>query len=409
MKRYMIALLGAAFVSLSYAADSPHFRGPRGDGNFPDTGLLKQWPESGPKLVWSQQGLGAGYSSAVVAEGVVYVTGMDEQKQGFLYAFDEVKGALRWKCHYGAEMDKRGPAPAGTRGTPTVDGNRIYLTSSFAKLITVDVHQGRVLNRIDLLQRFNAEQAQFGYAEAVLVVGEKLICAPGGPDAALVALDKKTGATLWQTKGLGKASAYCSARLIKHRGQSIVVTMLKETLVGIDAETGQVLWQRACPHRFGVQPNPPLYRDGRLYTSSGMKAGGVMVTLTPDGQNVSPAWTDTTLDCQMHGVVLVGGCIYGTAQASMKGLVCLDWQSGQVLWSNKDIKRGVVVTADNMLYVYDEDGGVTLVQPSRDNYQPVSSFKITTGTGEHWAHPTIANGRLYIRHGDVLLAYDIKG
>ncbi len=382
--------------------------GQAGDGIFTETGLLKQWPADGLKPLWCKTGLGDGYSSAVVADGTVYVTGMDGEQQGFLYAYG-VDGTLKWKLGYGPELAKRGPSVAGTRGTPTVDRDRIYVMTGFAKLVIIDTKTHEAIKTVDLIERFGAQQARFGFAESVLVDGKQVICTPGGPDASLVALDRNTGETIWQSRGLGQATGYCSARVVENKGQKVILTMLANEAVGVDAGTGKVVWQHEYPHRAGVQPNPPLYNDGMVYISSGMGTGGAMLALAGDGTGETPKWTDKTLDCQMQGTVLLDGCIYGTAQSGNRGLVCLDWKTGKPLWNAPVTKQGIVEAADGMLYVYGQDGTMYLVQPGKDSFKLISQFQITAGTNEHWAHPTIANGVLYIRHGDALMAYDIKG
>jgi outer membrane protein assembly factor BamB len=390
-----------------YATDSPRFRGPNGDGIFPETGLLKKWPGGGPKLVWSVNGLGQGFSSAVVVNGTVYVTGMDNQKQGYLFAYN-LDGSLKWKALYGPEMGKTGPAVAGTRGTPTVNGDRIFVMSSFAKLYSIEPKKGQVLNTIDLLQQSGAKQAKFGFAECVLVDGNKIICTPGGPNATLIALNRDTGEKIWQSQDLSQPSAYCSARLIRHGARRLIITLVEKGIVALDPETGHVLWQHEQPNQFGVRCSPPLYADSKIYFCAGGGSGGIQLALADDGLSVTPKWTDKTLDPQMHGVVLLDGCIYGTAQSANKGLVCLDWETGKVMWNAPEVKMAVVVCADGMLYVYGGDGIVRLVKPSSEAFTPVSQFTVTGGTEQHWAHPTIANGRLYIRHGDALMVYDIK-
>jgi outer membrane protein assembly factor BamB len=398
----LISLL--ILTAVVVGADCPRFRGPDGGGVFPETGLLKHWPEGGPKLAWSADGLGPGYSSVVVVDGIVYVTGMDDQNQGILFAFG-ADGSLKWKKAYGLEFVKAGPAPTGTRGTPTVDGDRILVATGFARLVILGAKDGHVLKTVDLLERFGAQQAKFGFTECVLVDGRKVICTPGGPDASLAALDRDTGETIWQSKGLGQPSGYCSARLVRQNGRSLVLTMLANSVVAVDAGTGAVAWQHEYPHRAGVQPNPPLYEDGMVYVSSGMGTGGAMLPLSKS----EPAkWTDRTLDCQMQGTVLVDGYIYGTAQSGNRGLVCLDWKTGEAKWNAPATGMAVVVAADGMLYLYKQDGTVILVEPSPEAYKPVSQFMVSAGTNEHWAHPTIANGRLYVRHGDALLVYDIE-
>ncbi len=403
--RFSALSIALVLTAMAYAGDCPRFRGPAGDGRFPETGLLKQWPEGGPKLAWMVQGLGQGYSSATVVNGTVYVTGMDDQKQGHLFAY-ALDGLPKWKTLYGPELEKRGPAVAGTRGTPTIDGDRVFLMTGFAKLIVFDAANGKMLKTIDLVERFGPEQARFGFAESVLVDGQKVICTPGGPDASLVALDKSTGEVLWQTRGLSQPTGYCSARIVRDGGGRLILTMLANSAVAVNPDTGQVVWQHEYPHRAGVQPNPPLYADGMVYVSSGMGTGGAMLSLAQSNPTAEPKWADKTLDCQMHGTVLIDGYIYGTAQSANKGLVCLEWKTGKVMWNAPAVGMGVVVAADGMLYVYAQNGTMYLIKPNPAAFEPVSQFP-SPGPNEHWAHPTIANGRLYLRHGDALMAYDI--
>lgn len=399
--------IATAADPLAGAADCPRFRGLAGDGVFVETGLLRRWPEGGPKLIWSVQGLGKGYSSAVVVDGTVYVTGMNDQQQGVLFAFD-LDGSPQSTTVYGAEIGQTGPAPGGTRGTPTVDGDRVFIVTGLGSLVILDAAGPEVLETIDLLARFGAPEAQFGFAESVLANGQKVICTPGGSEAALVALDRTTGEVLWRTEGLDQATGYCSARLIGHQGRSLVLTMLANAVVAVDAGSGAVVWQHEYPHRAGVQPNPPLYVDGEVYVCSGMGAGGAMFSLDPNDPAAEAKWTDRTLDCQMHGTVVLDGCIYGTAQSGNRGLVCLDWETGRVRWNAPEVGMGALVAADGMLYIYGQDGTMHLVRPSAEAFEPAGRFSVPQGTNEHWAHPTIANGRLYIRHGDALMVYDVE-
>jgi len=410
MKRVVLFstfLVMIVLTTITHAGDCPRFRGPNCDGMFSESGLLKKWPEGGPKLTWSVNNLGKGYSSAIIVDNTVYVTGMDEQKQGNLFAFN-IDGSPKWKTPYGPELEKSGPAAAGTRGSASVSGNRIFVMSGFGKLYIFEQDNGQLLKSIDLLNLSGAKQARFGFAECVLVDGKKVICTPGGPDASLMAIDKDSGEKIWQTTGLSQQSAYCSARLINHKGQRLVITLVEKGIVAVGPDAGKVLWQHEQPNRFGVRSSPPLYADGKIFICAGGGSGGMQLALSDDGMSVTEAWTDKTLDPQMHGAVLLDGCIYGTAQSGNKGLICLDWKTGKVLWNEPEVKMGVVVSADDMLYVYNGDGIVYLVKPNPESFEPVGRFTVSEGTDEHWAHPTIANGRLYIRHGDALMVYDIK-
>ena len=411
MKRNVLLGVVAFLAASAFGADCPRFRGPAGDGCFPETGLLRQWPQGGPAPAWSAKGLGPGYSSAVVVGGTVYVTGMDGQDQGILFAFD-ADGKEKYRISYGPEFVRSGPAPTGTRGTAAIDGDRAYVINGFGVLVMIDLAAKEVVRTVDLVMQFNGAKAQFGFAECALVAGDKVVCTPGGPDASLVALDKKTSRTVWKTQGLSEPSNYCSARLIMHGGKEMILTAVGKSTVGVDSATGKVLWVydnlsgdgRMSP----TQANPPLYADGMVFACAGMRAGGTMIELTEDASGATPKWTDKTLDCQIHGTVLVDGCIYGTAQSGNAGLVCLEWKTGKVMWQAGLVKQAAVVTADGMLYLYGQDGVVRLVKPNPAAFEPVGEFTVTEGTDQHWAHPTIANGRLYIRHGDALMAYDVK-
>ena len=407
MRNFLSILTLLALAVNAYCGNCPRFRGPNGDGQFDETGLLKKWPDGGPKLAWSVDGLGKGYSSAAIADGTIYVTGMDDKQQGYLFAFN-LDGTPKWKTVYGEELPQKGPAVAGTRGTPTIDKDRIFVMTGFGKLITLETTKGQAVRSVDLPEIFGAEQARFGFAECVLVDGEKVICTPGGPNASLVALNRDTGEVIWKTKDLSQQSACCSARIINHAGKKQIVTMLADSVVAVDPQTGDLLWQAEHKHRAGVQPNPPLYSNGMIYISSGMGAGGEMLEIADDGMSVISKWTDRTLDCQMQGTVLVDGYIYGAAQSGEKGLVCLELKTGKVMWNESSIKQGIVICADGMLYIYDGEGNVHLVKPNPESFEPVSKFAVTKGTDEHWAHPAIAGGRLYIRHGDSLIAYEIR-
>ena len=406
MAAVVLILVGLA-ARAARAADCPRFRGPTGNGVFEETGLLKTWPADGPKLAWSAKGLGEGYSSAVVAGGTVYVTGQDSTGQGLLFAFGE-DGSEKWKAPYGPEVGKLGPARPGSRGSPTVDGDRVYVVSGFGRLVTLDAKTGKELAAVDLPKRFGGKMLRFGCAESVLVDGEKVVCTPGGPDASIVALDKKTGETIWQSKGLSQPSGYCSASLIEVGGKKIVTTMLGQSVVGVDAATGKVLWAHANRQGNDMQPNSPVYADGIVYATAGRGTGGVALALSADGTSATQKWTDKTLDNSMQGVVVIDGHVYGTAGGrGGKGLICLELAGGKVAWTAPEVKAGALVAAEGMLYIYGSDGTVRLVKPDAKAYTPVSQFKVTHGAGMHLAHPTIANGRLYIRHGDALAAYDI--
>jgi len=235
-----------------------------------------------------------------------------------------------------------------------------------------------------------------------------VICTPGGKDAALVALDKATGKTLWTTTGFSDQSAYCSPILIERGGIRLVVTITARYVVGINADTGAVLWQYPFDTE-AEDPNhcvAPVYQDGLLYVTSGHGKGGQMLEVAPDGRQVAPRWTDSVLNTVHGGLVLVDGYVYGSTAKDK--WVCLELKTGQVMYETGVVGMGSVAYADGMLYCYGDNGKLSLVRATPATYEIVSQFKVTQGEGPDWTHPVISGGRLYIRHGDFLMAYDIQ-
>jgi outer membrane protein assembly factor BamB len=361
----------------------------------------------GPKLLWSVDGLGKGFSTAAVADGMVYTTGV-VAKEGMLFAFD-LQGNEKWKESYGGGWT--GPHP-GARTTPTVDGDSVYVISEAGVVVCFDVKTGRKKWAVDTLAKFGGTNVNWGISESVLINGDKLICTPGGKDATVVALDKKSGTTIWTSKGLSDLSAYCSAILVERGGKKLIVTITARSVVGVDAEGGKVLWQHTNKLHKGqprkVNPNSPVYHDGCVHVTSRF-TGGVTLKLAADGGSVTKVWEDDNFDPHHGGVVLVDGYIYGASTKSKKWM-CLDWATGKVMYEHKWLGKGSLASAEGMLYCYEEEEGtVGLVKASPDGFDIVSSFVVPKGTGEHWAHPVVCGGRLYIRHGDALMAYDVKG
>lgn len=407
MKRFaFLTAILAGCVAVAHAADSPQFRGPERDGKFADTGLLKAWPEGGPPVAWVVTGIGRGYSSASVVGDTIYVPGMKEDQEAFISVI-RADGTLEKQVPYGKEtLNKQAP---GSRSTPTVDGNRLYLFSGLGVLSCFELPDFGKRWEVDVLGRFQGQKTSWEVAESVLVDGDRVICTPGGPDASVVALDKLTGETVWTSKGLSDAASYCSADIFDHNGRHLLVTETAKLVVGLDADTGAVLWTYRHETDYDIHAVTPVYADGTLYFSDGYKSGGGLLKLSPDGSSVTLEWTDDNLDCQHHGLVLLDGYVYGTGHGGHKGLLCLEMKTGKIMWTTREVTQGAVVYADGMLYVYEgpKRGVVSLVKATPNGFERTGSFTVTEGADEHWAHPTVANGRLYIRHGDALIAYDI--
>ncbi|MFC1738418.1 PQQ-binding-like beta-propeller repeat protein [Planctomycetota bacterium] len=394
-----------AAVSAEPSCDWPQWHGPNRDAKSTETGLMKKWPEGGPELLWSADGLGTGFSTVSIAGGMIYTTGMID-KEGVLFAFD-LKGKLKWQKIYGPEWTRSSP---GVRSTPTVNEGNVYVTSGVGVVSSFDAKTGDKNWEVDVLNLFGGEYPYWGIVDSPLIIDNKLICTPGSDKATIVALDKRTGQTIWSSESIGEKSAYCSPILVERGGRKVIVTMLEKTLVGLDAETGKILWSDICGKE-DINPATPLYYDGYIYYTSGYDDESVMYELSEDGTQITRKWVNDVLDNHHGGVVLVDGYIYGSNwKGNPRGnWVCLEWETGKVMYETTWIGKGSITFADGMLYCYEEkQGTVALVEPSPESFNIVSSFKVTLGDEEHWGHPVILNGRLYIRHGNTLMAYDIK-
>jgi len=401
-------------VSSACGADWAQFRGPNRDGKSEETGLLKKWPQGGPELLWSvEDKLGLGFSSVTVVDGLIYTTGM-VNKLGMLFAFD-LKGTPVWEKDYGQGWMG---SKQGERTTPTYDDGKLYVMSGHAMVVCFDAKTGKKIWEVDGKAKFGSQKTKWGISEAPLIVDDKVIVTPGGPDATMVALNKLDGKTVWTTKGLSDKSCYSSPIVFDRGGNRIIIGITDKNVIAVDAGSGKVLWkdpfaayQSGDNNPKDINPPSPVHVDGCVYTTSGYDDGGAMYELSADGTEFKRKWVDSTLDNHHGGVVVLDGYIYGSNWLSnSKGnWVCLDWNSGKVMYETEWENKGAVIYADGMMYCYDEKkGNLALVKPTPEKFEVVSSFVITKGKGMHWGHPAISNGVLYVRHGHALMAYKIK-
>jgi outer membrane protein assembly factor BamB len=393
------------FALQAGAADSPQFRGPMRDGIFPESGLMKSWPEGGPALAWQANGIGQGYAAAAIAGDTIYVPGMLEDNQGYLFALG-LDGKEKWRAAYGPEtLDKQA---TGSRATPTVDGDRVYMQSGLGVITCFSAADGKQLWQVDAFTLFKGVTVEWAIAESLLVDAELVYATPGGPDASLVALNKMTGETVWTSKGLSEASAYCSPAKFSFGNRSVISTFTAKSLVGVDAKSGEVLWVHPHETDYDIHAVTPVAKDNQIFYTAGYNSGGGALEVSNDGATVTQKWITKDLDCQHQGVVLVDGYIYGTAQHN-NDLCCLKWDTGELMWTVSDVTSGNIAYADGMLYVYEgpKRGVVSLVKASPEKFERTGMFTVPAAKDKHWANPAIANGKLYIRHAGVLYAYDI--
>jgi outer membrane protein assembly factor BamB len=403
MKKFFLAA-GMMIISLNllFAQEQAQWRGPNRDGIYPETGLMRIWPEDGPKLLWHFDDLGPGHSSAAIAGDKIYTAGVINNI-GHIFCFS-MDGKLLWKIPYGEEWMESWP---GVRSTPLVSDGKIYMLSGFGKLFCRKASDGAFVWTVDLLKDFDGVNIKWGYTENLVIEGNKIFCTVGGAVHNVVALDKNTGKLIWTCKGKGEASAYCSPAIFKLSGRNLLVTQTENHILGIDAGTGSLLWSHEQTNKYSVHANTPLYHDGMMFLSSGYGTGGVMLQLSPDGSSVKEVWRNAAMDNRMGGYVLLNGKLYGSDDSN-KAWYCLDWKTGKTLGSGQPTGRGTIISADGMLYCYSDKGEMALVLPTNDGLTKVSAFKIPYGSDQHWAHPVIAGGKMYVRHGNSLMVFQLK-
>jgi outer membrane protein assembly factor BamB len=391
----------------SRSADWPQWRGPNRDGHSAETGLLKSIPAGGPKLLWTFDQAGLGYSGVAVAGGKLYSLGGDEQSE-YAFAVDVATGRQLWRTPFGGKYEhERGDGP---RSTPTVDGDAIYVLGANSDLARLDVTTGKVRWATNLKKGHGGQlMSGWGYSESPLVDGEKLIATPGGKSATLVALAKQTGKPLWRSQvPQGDGAAYSSVIAADVAGQRQYIQFLGGGVVGVSAKDGRFLWRYDAPHNGTANCSTPLYQDGRVFAASGYGTGGGQVKLLKQGNGFKAEQVYFTKSMKNHhgGMVLVDGCIYGSNEGR---LACLDFETGKVLWEDRRPGKGSIAYADGHLYYRNEDGPVVLVEASPKGYVERGRFTPVDASGKPaWPHPIIANGRLYILDQDVLLCYDVK-
>jgi len=356
-----LMLLQSSFAS---GADWAQWHGPLRDNISTETGLMDQWPQGGPKMLWSVDGIGAGYSTVSIAEGFIYITGMVE-KAGMLSKFD-LEGKLIWQKPYADEWYRSFP---GSRSTPTIDNGYAYIMGGLGDAVCIDIKTGEKRWSVNTFEKFGGKLSFWGVAESVLVDGDKVFCVAGGANASIVALDKGSGEVLWTTKQLSERVAFCSPILVDHHGKKQLITVLPESLVGIDIDDGTVLWKIAtesfrnpeCDKRgTGSTANTPIYKDGCVFVSTGYDHGAAKIRISEDSRGATVVWKNYELDNHHGGVVLVDGMLYGSNwHSNDKGdWLCVDFETGKTSYTyNWDSNKGAVSYADNMLYCYAEKSG----------------------------------------------------
>lgn len=392
----------ATLLSLSLLSqDVAQWRGPLRDGIYRENGLMKKWPQAGPDMIWHFDDLGQGFSSAAVTSTAVFTTGMTKGA-GYVLALDH-RGKLLWKKEYGKEWNE---SHSGARSTPLVVGDMLYIMSAYGTLTCMNTADGRTIWSVDFMSQHDARNLTWGITENLVHDGNILYCAPGGRDANVVALDRNTGRIIWKSKGSGEKSGYCSPVIVNLPSRKMLVTIMERSVHGFDAANGELLWKHGHINSYSVHPNVPVYIDGFLYCTIGYGVGGVMLKVSPDGTKVTEVWKNAKHDPKIGGFVVLNDRIYGAGDFN-RSFFCLDWKTGRIIYQENQLAPSNIIANDGLFYVYAERGTVNLVEPAASGINIISSFKVPLGSGPHWAHLVIKNKRLYVRHGNSLMVYDI--
>lgn len=397
------------------ADDWPQWQGPNRDNVSKETGLLRTWPKHGPKLLWKYEQAGAGYSGPAVVGDRLYSLGANDRNE-FVFALNVKDGTRLWSTEVAPAL--RQDKGDGPRGNPTVDGDLLYALGGQGDLVCVETATGKKRWQKSLKKDLGGEMMSgWGYAESPLVDGDKVLCTPGGKQGTLAALDKKTGKVLWRSKGLTDKAAYSSIVVGQVGGVRQYVQLTKDGVVGVAADDGRLLWRYPEPgYRTAVIPTP-IFHDGYVFATAGYGAGCDLIHLVPSGggAKAEKVYANKNLVNHHGGVVLVGEHLYGYSDG--RGWVCLDFQTGKVVWDDKkDLGKGSLTCADGQLYCYAEDSGtLALVEASPAGWKENGRFPIPEkstirkrGGTKFWTHPVVANGRLYLRDQDLLFCFDVK-
>ena len=421
MKRQLLVSLAVISACVCASAQSPNgWRGPENNGSYPDKGLLSKWPDAGPQMIFETTDAGKGYSSPQVVGDRLYITGLNDQENKEQLSCYSLDGKKLWSVEYGNPWRQSYPE---ARTTPTYSDGKLYVISGMGEIACIDAKDGKIVWTVDGGQKYQRQTGNWGTSECPLVYDNKVIYTPCGNQTTIVALNKETGEEIWKSRALNEKSGYVSPILITYKGKRQIVGSTNKTAFGADPETGEIMWtfDNWGPNFYGssggrndnIAPNSALYKDGRIFFSHGYDINGFQIQLADDLKSVKLTWRTDVLDTHHGGYVLVNGYIYGSnwVNNNAGNWCCLDWNTGELkyetAWSGKG--KGSIITADGKLLLYDERRGtVGLATPDPAKFEVTSEFRITKGSGPYWAHPTISNGNLYIRHGEALYAYKLK-
>ena len=407
------ALLAVWFAHASYGLAGetagmpswPEFHG-RGRTNIcTEKGLLKKWPEGGPRLIWRFSQCGEGYSGVSIAQGMIFTAGDFEDGEKLLTL--DMDGKLLWQAANGESW--RGASP-GSRTTPTFDDGAVYHMNPAGRMAAFEARSGKPLWAVDLKAEFDARYGVWALAENVVIEDGKVLCMPGGPKGRVVALDKRTGQTVWANTEITDTAAYCSPVVVTHGGVRQLVTMTQNSVVGVEVKTGKLLWTHPFVPKSPQNALTPVYQDGYIFVACGHSSGGTVFKVSPDSRTTEQVWYRKDLDNCNGGAVLVDGKLFGCGcRQGGKNFYCVDFLTGRTIQLDKSLGKVGISCADGMLYCLNHQGIMSLLAVTPTGFEIVSQFDLgRRPANTYLAHPVICGGRLYLRHEQHLSVYDIR-
>jgi outer membrane protein assembly factor BamB len=388
----------------------PQFRGPTRDLISPDKGLLEKWPAEGPPLLWKADGLGRGYSSVSISDGLIFTQGHFGEDEKVI-ALREDDGREKWAVVVAPAKTVELP---GSRSIPTVDGDFLFVQSVGGTLTCLEKRTGKIVWQRNFKKEFNGVRGGYGYSESPLVDGNLVLCTPGGSDATLAAFDKKSGKIVWKS-GVphfnhpdANTAGYASVIVADPGGVRQYIQFLKGGLVGIRASDGAYLWYEDSSANRNANISTPVYHDGYVFGASSYGAGGALVRLESKADKTSAQLVYHTMQMKSHhgGFLLWDGYLYGTDEAI---LTCLNFLTGEVMWEERSVGKGSVVFADGHIYLRSEGGPLALFEATPEGYRETGRFdQPHRSDTQAWSYPVVTGGRLYLRDQDILLCFDVR-